>query len=99
MRKKITISSRLAPAIFVSPATNKTYVVPTWTEVPRGTTLKDIVWDNPFPPAPMIQPKPTRKFVTGSKGNKYVVTTWPNGNKTCTCDGFSYRRTCRHLGM
>jgi hypothetical protein len=34
--------------------------------------------------------------VTGSKGDKYVVTK-ENGKKSCTCSGFSFRKVCRHL--
>lgn len=36
--------------------------------------------------------------VKGSKGDEYVVT--KEGNKTsCTCLGFSFRRSCRHLSL
>lgn len=34
--------------------------------------------------------------ITGSKGDKYIVTITPQG-KSCTCSGFSFRRNCRHL--
>ena len=35
--------------------------------------------------------------VSGSKGNEYVVTIEGDEPKSCTCLGFQYRRTCRHL--
>ena len=36
--------------------------------------------------------------VKGSKGEDYVVT--KDGSKvSCTCVGFQYRKTCKHLGM
>ena len=36
--------------------------------------------------------------VTGSKGDKYVVTKEGN-KKSCTCPGFGFRKVCRHLEM
>ena len=36
--------------------------------------------------------------VTGSKGEKYLVV--KEGNKTsCSCTGYQFRKTCRHLTM
>jgi hypothetical protein len=35
------------------------------------------------------------KTVQGSKGNTYIVTA-ENGKATCTCQGFSFRKTCKH---
>lgn len=43
------------------------------------------------------EPKERFVIVKGSKGNKYKVTIDARGNKTCTCTGFGYRRTCRHI--
>lgn len=34
--------------------------------------------------------------VNGSKGNKYFVELSDKGNN-CTCSGFQFRRTCRHI--
>jgi len=34
----------------------------------------------------------------GSKGNTYVVTK-EGSKKSCTCPGFSFRRTCKHLEL
>jgi hypothetical protein len=34
--------------------------------------------------------------VQGSKGNTYVVTK-ENGKASCTCSGFLYRKSCRHI--
>ena len=33
--------------------------------------------------------------VTGSRGDTYIVTK-ENGHATCTCPGYSFRRTCKH---
>ena len=35
------------------------------------------------------------KTVKGSKGNTYIVTA-ENGKATCTCQGFSFRKSCKH---
>ena len=35
------------------------------------------------------------KTVQGSKGNTYIVTA-ENGKATCTCQGYSFRKTCKH---
>lgn len=34
--------------------------------------------------------------VAGSKGNKYIVTKDSKG-WTCTCSGFSFRKSCKHI--
>lgn len=44
---------------------------------------------------PVVSERVT-KVVQGSKGNSYVVTR--DGSKTtCTCQGFSFRKTCKHV--
>ena len=35
------------------------------------------------------------KIVKGSKGEEYVVTI--GAKPTCTCTGFQFRRTCKHI--
>ena len=34
---------------------------------------------------------------SSSGGDPYTVTRAPDGTRTCTCLGFKYRRTCRHI--
>lgn len=34
--------------------------------------------------------------VAGSKGSSYTVTITPKG-RTCTCPGFGFRNTCKHI--
>jgi len=42
--------------------------------------------------------KSTRETITvqGSKGNTYIVTK-EDGKATCTCAGYNFRRTCKHV--
>jgi hypothetical protein len=42
--------------------------------------------------------KSEREVITvqGSKGNTYIVTK-ENGKVTCSCPGFQYRKSCRHI--
>ena len=35
--------------------------------------------------------------VVGSKGDKYVVAENANGEWSCSCPGFQYRATCKHI--
>lgn len=46
---------------------------------------------------PVVEQKVTIT-VQGSKGNTYVVTK-EGTKKSCTCPGFSFRRTCKHLEL
>jgi hypothetical protein len=45
-----------------------------------------------------VATKSVQKTITvqGSKGNSYTVTN-ENGKVSCTCPGFSFRKSCRHL--
>lgn len=92
----IKIRSSYPPALFT--ANGKTYVLPVWQEVPNGTTLDSIVWEKVLPKS-MVPTKPTVDRVKSSDGKRiYLVTTYGDGRKTCTCPGFHYRRFCKHTG-
>jgi len=43
-----------------------------------------------------VESKNKTVTVEGSKGQKYVVTITPEG-KTCTCPGFGFRHSCKHV--
>lgn len=45
-----------------------------------------------------VLPKVKSWKIAGSKGSTYVVTE-SNGHYTCTCTGFQFRKSCKHLGM
>lgn len=42
------------------------------------------------------QMKEEVRLVKGSKGDTYTVRT-VNGRSTCTCPGFGFRKTCKHI--
>jgi uncharacterized Zn finger protein len=43
-----------------------------------------------------VEEKRIEITVQGSKGNSYTVVK-ENGKKSCTCPGFGFRRTCKHI--
>jgi hypothetical protein len=95
------VKSTLNPAIFKSPATNKTYIIAgnqPWVEVPADTTLNEVCWIPVYEPekAP-FSAREQRFEVEGSKGNKYTVKYSANGFWNCECVGFSFRGQCKHI--
>ena len=64
--------------------------------LPAGTTLADIIWVRPAP----SQPAAARTVkVAGSKpGTSYIVTITGLA-KACSCPGYGFRRTCKHLAL
>ena len=60
-----------------------------WKSVPEGTTLKDIKWIN-------INRKIKKSKPKNWKVKDYIVSF--NGSfYSCTCLGYTYRRTCKHI--
>ena len=70
----------------------KHYIVPAWIEVDESTTLEDIeiVEDR-------IRHQAVTRDIKGSKGNVYTVSIDENGRGNCTCSGFAFRRSCKHI--
>jgi hypothetical protein len=68
--------------------------LPNDTKFPASTTLDQFVWQRPTPK--VFQP--TIKHVAGSKGKTYIVKSTANGKWECSCPGYSFRRTCKHIG-
>lgn len=60
----------------------------------RGRTFVELEGESPAQ-----EPQPDRWEVPGSKGKTYTVTREPGGglNYTCTCPGFLYRGSCKHV--
>jgi hypothetical protein len=68
-----------------------------WIEVPLDTTRDELdkymVWDRPV----IEDTKKLTWEVQGSKGNIYKVTFEEGTRWSCTCPGFNWRRTCKHI--
>jgi hypothetical protein len=93
MEKQIYhVQSSLRPAIIE--LDKGTFVVPAWVEVPKGTTLDQIIWDNKIE----IKPNPDLIKVTGSSGDVYTIQ--KIGNKyRCSCPGYfrAKDKICKHI--
>ena len=67
--------------------------IPINQRLPESTSVSQLIWVRPEPPKVATD----TQVVQGSKGKQYIVTTLPTGRKTCTCPGFSFRRSCKHI--
>ena len=96
--KNMKFNSFLPPAL-VYPASGKTYVCPGWIEVPSDTTLEEVYshWIQHQPPQ---EKKPTAlisETVMSSSGKGSYLVEFDGMYWNCTCPGFGFRQTCRHL--
>ena len=106
--KKLRIKSSLAPAI-VYGKKSSTIVAGTiyelngkpWNNIfvrcDGHITHDDIEWLSGITVDTKDAPKEWQ--VPSSNGIKFYTVREVNGKKTCDCDGFSYRRTCRHIDI
>lgn len=67
--------------------------IPTNAVLPAHVTLAQFEWQRPV--RQVFQPE-VRK-VEGSKGKTYIIKSTPSGKWECTCTGYSFRRTCKHI--
>tara|TARA_B100000212_G_C26984037_1_gene367852 strand:+ start:36 stop:491 length:456 start_codon:yes stop_codon:yes gene_type:complete len=76
----------------------KTYLMPLWKEVVKGTTLDDIEWIKPKPKKKRTEPV-IKTFTSGSSDNVYTTKYYPDsGNFHCTCPGsWRSRGNCKHI--
>lgn len=103
---KLRIKSSMNPAIFRGTKYDRIiagsiYEVngEQWTHpyvaVTKGITFEQIEWVRDLPP--IKQQLKEWKIASSKKGKFYTVRETAMGSRTCSCDGFHYRRTCRHL--
>jgi|TARA_R110000824_G_scaffold6506_9_gene30088 hypothetical protein len=50
-----------------------------------------------LPEQPRAKATKQARTVFGSNGQTYTVTSYPNGRSYCTCKGFQFRKTCKHI--
>lgn len=76
----------------------KTYLMPLWKEVVKGTTVDDIEWIKPKPKKKRTEPV-IKTFTSGSSDNVYTTKYYPDsGNFHCTCPGsWRSRGNCKHI--
>ena len=66
-----------------------------YVKIDGNITLNDIEWIRGIE---IVKVEAKEWKVKSSKPGKfYTVRQGPNGKRTCDCDGFHYRRQCRHL--
>lgn len=66
----------------------------TYLQIDGRITFDDIEWISGVTVETREAPKEWK--VKGSKPGKFYTVREINGKKTCDCDGFHYRRQCRH---
>jgi len=86
------IKSHITPSLFTSSIDGQKYIVPQWIPVPKDTKFEDIrhikIEYDKFQDIAKVKASKGNTFYTLSKkGNEYK----------CTCSGFKFKRTCKHL--
>ena len=103
---KLRIKSSLSPAIFRGIKYDRIVGGTIWevngekwdhqfVAVTPGITFEQIEWVRDLPP--VKKDLKEWKVESSKAGKVYIVRETPSGKRTCTCDGFHYRRQCRHL--
>ena len=73
------------------------YIMPLWKKVPEETSLSDIHWTRPVSEKETVSIL-TEEFVTGSKGDEYLVKIFSDGTATCECWGHRrHKKDCKHI--
>ena len=91
------VMSSGAFTIYESHVNGRTWVIPAWIEVPVGTKQSDIeLTGRKLNVASAVWQKYS---VNGSKGKIYTVIIDEFKKASCTCIGFGYHRTCKHIAQ
>ena len=103
---KIKVVSTIRPCVFRSPVTGRLQIAggtvllvngaapaSAWPKVPEGTTVDTIEWSAPAPKA--VKPSAAKTYTVEGRGGTYTVTV-AGTRVTCTCPGYTFRRTCKH---
>ena len=80
---------------------DKTYAVPGWFPVPKGTKYEDLAgmdFDIEEEPVKEYKPQPKiEKLVLSSNGTDEYTVKFNGMYWSCTCKGYGFRRYCRHI--
>jgi len=99
---KLKITSHMTPMLYESLSGEKFAIFggvePGFFKVDKEVTTQDVlgVWTRKKPKK--IRNKNQEWQVDGSKGKTYMVKL-ENGQLTCSCPGFSFRRKCKHSAL
>ncbi len=88
-----TIKGSMNPTVINTSAGTFAVSGSNWVSVPDGTSLENLKW---IDTTPKKKNKINSWDVSGSNGNTYSVQ-WNESFYSCTCPGYTYRRTCRHI--
>jgi hypothetical protein len=92
--------SHVLPPSIVSLPSGRHAVYPggDWYPIADDVTLEDVQsrWSRWSPSGKKEEASPNEWQVLGSKGTPYLVS-FGNGQWSCTCAGFGFRRKCSHI--
>ena len=92
--------SKTSKAIVIANLPNKRYAMPWWALIDDSVSLSDLkILETEVPyEIKNEESKEINEYVTSSKGDKeYTVTKSIGGLWSCTCEGYGFRRRCRHI--
>jgi hypothetical protein len=85
-------------SLIISPLDNEKYLVPLWIKVPFETNLADIlVFEDRKEAQKPAKNERIEHIVTGSKGKVYSVVIDYKSGHSCSCPGFGFHKTCKHI--
>ena len=88
------------PSIFTIVGKSYTSTDEGWLELPEGITLEDLkkVWiDTSIKLKKTGEDKVQEFQIKSGKGEKFYTVKNKNGDWSCTCTGFGFRRKCTHI--
>lgn len=96
IKEKIKVESIINPGLVVFG--NQKYILPNMIKVDMNFSLNDIDWVKPSyikSDGPLLENK--EWSIKSSKGLKSYIIKRQNNDYTCSCPGYGFRRTCRHI--
>jgi metallophosphoesterase superfamily enzyme len=93
------IGGHFHPTIIISPSSGKTYIVPDWIEVPKGTTINDIMplWKPTKTSLPGISTNKETFMVKSTDGLRTYEVIAQNNFWSCTCPRYGFKKSCKHI--